>query len=157
MSLMLEYHSSRERSFKLLAGWIEHPSFSDFVKKNWNVSAGISSLYYKFTDQIKRWNKEVYGHISTHKKILSCRLENIKIECDRTNFAYLKQVEMKVREKLKNVLHHEDVLWRQKVRCDWLVLGDRNTKFLYTRALRRRKHNGITSFKIDLGEWIMDD
>ncbi|KAA3487462.1 Retrovirus-related Pol polyprotein LINE-1 [Gossypium australe] len=64
---------------------------------------------------------------------------------------------MDVREELENVLHHEEILWRQKVQCDWLVLGDHNKKFFHSRTLRRRKQNRITALKNGLGEWIMDD
>ncbi|KAA3473664.1 Retrovirus-related Pol polyprotein LINE-1 [Gossypium australe] len=88
---------------------------------------------------------------------MSCKLENIKIERDRTNSDYLKQVEMDIREELGNVLHHEEVLWRQKAHCDWLVLGDRNTNSFHTSTLRRPKQNRITSLKNGLDEWIMDD
>ncbi|KAK5792155.1 hypothetical protein PVK06_033269 [Gossypium arboreum] len=64
---------------------------------------------------------------------------------------------MEVREDLDNVLYHEEILWRQKARCDWLVLGDRNTKFFHTRTLRRRKQNLITALKNELRDWIMDE
>ncbi|KAH1080302.1 hypothetical protein J1N35_020063 [Gossypium stocksii] len=89
------------------AGWIEHPSFSNFVKENWRMSESMLSLYSKFTDQVKIWNKDVYGHIFTCKKLLTCKLERIEFERDRSNSEFLKQIEMDVQEELENVLHHE--------------------------------------------------
>ncbi|KAK5832487.1 hypothetical protein PVK06_016289 [Gossypium arboreum] len=120
------------------------------------MSMNMSSLHSKFTDQVKIWNKEVYGHIFTRKKLLTHKLERIKMERDRTNSKFPKQVEIDMKEELKNVLH-EEIFWRQKARCDWLVLGDRNTKFFHSRMLRRSKQNRITILKNGLGEWIMDD
>ncbi|KAG8485687.1 hypothetical protein CXB51_019012 [Gossypium anomalum] len=97
------------------------------------------------------------GNILTRKRVLTKKLHNIEIERSRRNSAFLSQVEIEVREDLENVLYHEEILWRQKARCDWLTLGDRNTKFFHTRTLRRRKQNQITALKNDLGEWIMDE
>ncbi|KAH1082723.1 hypothetical protein J1N35_022484 [Gossypium stocksii] len=55
------------------------------------------------------------------------------------------------------MLHHEEVIWRQKAHYDWLVLGDHNTNSFHTRTLRRCKQNRITTLKNGLDEWIMDD
>ncbi|MBA0645776.1 hypothetical protein Goklo_013832, partial [Gossypium klotzschianum] len=45
-----------------------------------------------------RWNKYVYGHIATHKKFLTRKLQNIEIEYDRANSVYLNQVDIEVRK-----------------------------------------------------------
>ncbi|XP_016675259.1 uncharacterized protein [Gossypium hirsutum] len=58
-SLMPAIHSSQGRPFRFLAGWVEHPAFSDFVKENWKVSSNMSTVHSEFTDQVKRWNKVV--------------------------------------------------------------------------------------------------
>ncbi|KAG8480634.1 hypothetical protein CXB51_025228 [Gossypium anomalum] len=133
LSLKPVLHSSQGRPFRFLASWVEHSTFSDFVKKNWKDSANMST------------------------RVLTNKLHNIEIEHSKRNSAFLSQVEIEVREDLENVLYHEEILWRQKARCDWLTLGDRNTKFFHTRTLRRRKQNQITVLKNDLGEWIMDE
>ncbi|KAL1178795.1 hypothetical protein V6Z11_A03G118300, partial [Gossypium hirsutum] len=157
LSLMPALHSSQGRPFRFLAGWVEHPAFSDFVKENWKVSSNMSTVHSESTDQVKRWNKIVYGHIPTRKRFLTKKLHNIEIERSKRNSTFLSQIEIEVREDLENVLYHEEILWRQKARCDWLTLGNRNTKFFHTRTLRRRKQNQITALKNDLGEWIMGD
>ncbi|KAG8472468.1 hypothetical protein CXB51_034280 [Gossypium anomalum] len=64
---------------------------------------------------------------------------------------------MYIREEFETVLHHKEILWRQKVHCDWLVLGDHNTKFFHTCTLRRRRHNRISALKNCLGDCVMDD
>ncbi|KAH1129816.1 hypothetical protein J1N35_001194 [Gossypium stocksii] len=121
------------------------------------MSGSISSLHSKFTDRIKIWNKEVYGHISSRKKFLSCKLELIEIERERSSSKSLGHVEIEVREELENVFYHEEILWRQKARYDWLVLGDWNTKFFHSRTLKRRNHNRIIALKNSLREWVFDD
>ncbi|KAH1091031.1 hypothetical protein J1N35_018288 [Gossypium stocksii] len=85
-------------------------SFSDFVKENWRAYASMSTVHSEFTDQVKRWNKDVYGYIAICKKLLTKKLHSIEIKRDRSNSAYLSQVEMEIREDLENVLHHEEIL-----------------------------------------------
>ncbi|XP_052485201.1 uncharacterized protein LOC105780926 [Gossypium raimondii] len=70
----------RWHPFRFLAGWVEHLVFSDFVKENLRVSANMSTVHSKFTNQVKRWNKDVYGHIATRKKLLTKNLHSIEIE-----------------------------------------------------------------------------
>lgn len=66
------------------------------------------------------------------------------------------QLESDVRDELENLLDHEEMLWKQKARCDWLELGDRNTKFYHGRTLQCRKHNRINTLRLSSGEWCSD-
>ncbi|KAH1047350.1 hypothetical protein J1N35_038134 [Gossypium stocksii] len=63
---------------------------------------------------------------------------------------------MEVQEDLESV-HHEELLWSRKVRCDCLALRDQNTKFFHRRIIYRRKHNRITALKNDNEEWVFDE
>ncbi|KAH1107417.1 hypothetical protein J1N35_011185 [Gossypium stocksii] len=67
-----------------------------------------------------------------------------------------KSSRLTLRQELESVLHHEELLWKQKARCDWFKLRDRNTKFFHTRTLRRKKHNRITTTRNSDGDWIYD-
>ncbi|KAH1090414.1 hypothetical protein J1N35_017671 [Gossypium stocksii] len=84
-------------------------------------------------------------------------LNNIQRTLDLCSSTHLVKKELDIRDELENVLDHKDLLWRQKVRCDWLRLGDRNTKFFHCRTLRRRKFNRITTLHIDNGDWCSDN
>lgn len=64
-------------------------------------------------------------------------------------------MELEVRDELENLLDHEELLWKQKARCDWLQFGDHNTKFFHSRTIQRRKGNRIHALKID-GDWCSD-
>lgn len=65
-------------------------------------------------------------------------------------------MDLKFRQELKNVLHHKELLWKQKARCDWLHLRDRNTKFFHSCTLQRRKNNRIFAICNTDGDWIYD-
>lgn len=57
---------------------------------------------------------------------------------------------------IDEVLAHEELLWFQKSREDWLTQGDRNTSYFYSRTLNRRKRNKISGLVIDF-EWCFDE
>ncbi|KAL1111728.1 hypothetical protein V6Z11_D02G080200 [Gossypium hirsutum] len=103
LDLQPDFYSSKGCPFRFLTGWIEHPGFSNFVKENWSISDSMLMTHSNFTNKVRHWNKDVYGHITSCKNHL---------------FPYLHQLEMEVREELDNILHHEELLWRQKVKCD---------------------------------------
>lgn len=93
-----------------------------------------------------------------HRKyLLKKKLDNVQKAIDRRSSALLNQVELEIREELESVLHHEELLWRQKARCDWLVFGDRNIRFFHRRTLQRRKHNRIVALKNQAGEWVTNE
>ncbi|KAG8486672.1 hypothetical protein CXB51_020076 [Gossypium anomalum] len=73
-----------------------------------------------------------------------------------SSFSRLVDLEMEVRDELENVLNHEELLWRQKAKCDWLQFGDRNTKYFHSRTMQRRKLNRILALRISSGEWSSD-
>ncbi|KAG8472739.1 hypothetical protein CXB51_034646 [Gossypium anomalum] len=102
------------------------------------------------------WNKQVYGNITTRKKGLIKRIANIQRLNDQSGSHHLNEVDLSLRRELENLLHHEELLWRQKARCDWLKLGDRNTKFFHSRTLQRRKGNRIYAIQNFDGTWIYD-
>ena len=55
------------------------------------------------------------------------------------------------REDLEDLLIKEDIKWAQKARCDWVVQGDRNTKYFQIVVKQRRAKNRIVSLRKDDG------
>lgn len=110
----------------------------------------------KFTSHIKEWNKSIYYFIGTRKKRLMKSLLHIQSALERSSSYRLMQLESDVRDELENLLDDEELLWKQKAQCDWLQLGDRNTKFYHNRTVQHRKYNRINTLRIPSGEWCSD-
>ncbi|KAH1055899.1 hypothetical protein J1N35_033964 [Gossypium stocksii] len=55
---------------------------------------------------------------------------------------------------LEKILHHEKMLWKQKSKCEWLKLGDRNTKYFHSLTIQTMNFNEIISLSNSNGEWI---
>ena len=60
------------------------------------------------------------------------------------------------REELEILLHREEMMWAQKARCNWIILGDRNTKYFQTIVKLRRARNRILQLRTEDGSVIED-
>ncbi|KAA3467540.1 reverse transcriptase [Gossypium australe] len=116
----------RGRPFCFLAGWTKHANFKELVR-----------LWF----------------LGTHKRDLLKSLGIIQKAMDQSYSRRLATLEMEVRDELESVLNHEELLWRQKVRCDWLQLGDKNTSFFHRRMIQQRKFNRILALRVNNGKW----
>lgn len=65
-------------------------------------------------------------------------------------------LERRLKEERSEVLLQEELLWRQKMRTEWLKCGDRNTKIFHTITLTRRRRNRIETLFDDDGFWVQD-
>ncbi|KAH1107463.1 hypothetical protein J1N35_011231 [Gossypium stocksii] len=66
------------------------------------------------------------------------------------------QQEVLICNELENILHHEEMLWKHKSRCEWLNLGDHSTSYFHRRTIMRRKFNKITALRNADGEWTFN-
>lgn len=58
------------------------------------------------------------------------------------------------RERLNELLLHEEVYWKQRAKAFWLKEGDANMKFFHAQASKRKKLNNIAYLMTDEGEEI---
>ncbi|XP_012453509.1 uncharacterized protein LOC105775544 [Gossypium raimondii] len=156
LSTASDLNISQSRPFRFLAGRAKHSDFSNLVKEKWNFAGNMFESLNNFTFFAKDWNRNIYGFLGTRTRNLMRSLNNIQKTMKHPSSTYLAGKELEIRDELENVLDHEDLLWRQKARCDWLQLGDRNTKFFHSRTMRRRKFNRITTLRVDNGDWCTD-
>ena len=56
-----------------------------------------------------------------------------------------------------DILQQEEEFWSVKSRYNWLIQGDKNTKFFHTSALIRRKRNRIACLKDSQGYWVHNE
>ena len=56
-----------------------------------------------------------------------------------------------------DILSQEEEFWSVKSRYNWLIQGDRNTRFFHISTLIRRKRNKISCLKDDQGNWVRDE
>jgi hypothetical protein len=64
--------------------------------------------------------------------------------------------EEELKEELEERKEHEEILWRQKSRVQWLKEGEKNTKFFHRSMVHRRYINRITQLEDAQGNPIRD-
>ncbi|KAH1073282.1 hypothetical protein J1N35_025610 [Gossypium stocksii] len=106
------------RPFRFLAGWTKHDNFKDLVRSKWRFSGNMAESLSDFTSHVKDWNRSTYGFIRARKKHLMKSLGNIQNAMEWSSSNRLADLELEVREELECVLNHEELLWKQKARCD---------------------------------------
>lgn len=102
------------------------------------------------------WNKEVFGNIFHKKRRLLARLEGIDCVRGTWDNPYLRQLQKYLWREYHEILLHEDLLWSQHARKDWLHFGDMNTKFFHLLAVTCRRRNKIKALLDDQDNMVLD-
>lgn len=110
----------------------------------------------RFSEKLLAWNKDRFENIFQMKERCLLRLEGVQCALARNMSAGLLRLEERLKKERCEVLVQEEMLWRQKLRIDWIKEGDRNTRFFHTTTLMRRRRNKLDVLLDDQGEWVTD-
>lgn len=66
----------------------------------------------------------------------------------------LLKLQNNLKKELEAVLGQKELLWFQKSREEWIISGDRNTKYYHASTMVKRGRNRIASLRKDSGEWV---
>ena len=64
------------------------------------------------------------------------------------------KVEKEIRKNLEQLEEQEQIIWMQKSRVNWILQGDRNTKFYHSITARRRLNNKIQGVWNEQRVWV---
>ena len=99
------------------------------------------------------WNKKVFGKVENEIQLKQAQLQSIQNSIFTIDDVKKKKL---FREELETLLHREEVMWSQKAKCNWVILGDRNTRYFQTMVKQRKARSRILQLKSDDGEVIED-
>ena len=58
-----------------------------------------------------------------------------------------------VRKEINDLLDSEEIMWHQRSRMQWMMLGDHNTRYFHSKALDRKRKNAISRIMDENGIW----
>lgn len=131
--------------------------FPKVVSDSWEDDRVLKGNIEVFTREVLIWNKDVFGNIFHRKNRTEARLRGIQASLADGHSEYLLNLEEVLRKEYLEILQQEEEFWSVKSRLNWLIQGDRNTKFFHSSALIRRKRNRIASLKDSQGNWVHDE
>ncbi|XP_073046080.1 uncharacterized protein [Primulina eburnea] len=138
------------------AAWLTHEDFHKVVRNEWHDQHTLSDNVSKLANTLSSWNFSTFGNIHHRKRKLVARIEGVQRSLGNQARHSLFQLEAKLRRELDKVLEQEELLWFQKSREEWIVSGDRNTKFYHTSTMVKRSRSKIEALKDDNDIWITD-
>ncbi|KAE8702100.1 hypothetical protein F3Y22_tig00110503pilonHSYRG00817 [Hibiscus syriacus] len=144
------------RPFRFITAWQDHPQFKSLISEAWNKDVYVLTNINSFKSKATEWNLEVFGHIGRKKKELLARLLGIVKALNVIYSRRLVELHSKLKSELEEVLQNEESLWFQNSRNQWILQGDKNTKFFHACTMMRRWYNYVGALKTSDGNWVSD-
>ena len=133
-----------------------HPDCENIIRESWSQAHPRGSPIYCLFEKIKKcpldliaWSRRTFGNTRTMLDAKQGELADLI----RGGFGQNMERINGVKEEIREILHYEEVFWRQRSRSIWLPAGDKNTKFFHQRASQRRRKNNIEGLHDNDGVW----
>lgn len=114
------------------------------IEDSWNEGRNILNEFVKiFQRKALEWNKLSFGNIFFRKRKILGRLSGIQRKRSYALSCFLVNLEKALRDEYKEILEQERDLWKLKSGTNWLLEGERNTKFLHISTIVQWKKIGF--------------
>ncbi|XP_024630075.1 uncharacterized protein [Medicago truncatula] len=154
--------SQRSGNFKFFKTWTEHEDCRRIVAENWSKHTrghGMTRLQAKLKHMkqvFRHWNRTVFGDVDRKVRMAVEEVNRIQQIIDSVGFSdQLYAQELEAHLILTKALHYQDELWREKLRDQRFIHGDRNTAYFHRISKVRATKNTI-SFLQD-GDAVITD
>ncbi|XP_021611709.1 uncharacterized protein LOC110614474 [Manihot esculenta] len=144
--------------FRCQAAWFAHPDFVDSVRTIWNHSNELWSNIESLQQGLMKWNREEFGNIFAKKRQVLRRIEGVQRALTLNGYSpNLVKLDFLLRQKMEEVLKQEELYWFQRSKEEWIVSGERNTKFYHLAAKVKKKRKLILAFQDSNVQWVTDE
>ncbi|RYQ95391.1 uncharacterized protein [Arachis hypogaea] len=146
-----------KKPFRFEAMWTHHPDFQHCLKDSWNRDNTLPSALRNLKNDLLKWNKDIFGNIFKANRTILNRITGIQRSASYGNNPFLEELEQKLNKELNDILDREKTFWMQKSRQNWIIEGDRNTRYYHTKTIVRRGKNKILKLRDTNENWIEDE
>ncbi|KAL8140213.1 LOW QUALITY PROTEIN: hypothetical protein V2J09_006234 [Rumex salicifolius] len=144
------------RPFHFEAMWLSHPLFMKTVLEKWKGHKGAPEALNILREELRIWNKDVFGNLNYKKDKLLKRIDGIDRTIALGAPIRLFRLQSNLKAEFEEVLRQEEVFWFQKSKEKWVELGDRNTSFFHTSTIVRHHRKHVTALKDQAKNWVVD-
>lgn len=145
----MEAHNQRiavNKPFRYEVMWERHDQFESALKSAWGDGrvSNVKELRDKLQNTAAgclRWGSTTFGAVRQELRELRKKLAQLRSDPIRVGPSY---EERKVEERIAELGYREEIMWRQRARVQWLVEGDKYTRFFHQKVNMRRKKNNIS-------------
>lgn len=154
VNFLSSFIPKKQFRFRFENTWLKDDSFHEEVSEFW---AKIPTMHLlpkllNVTAFMEKWGKKFFNKFREKVKAQKEVVAGLADRTDEQSVAlYLKE-----KEKLNDILLHEEVYWKQRAKLMWLEEGDSNTKFFHASATARRKTNHVDRLQTDAGVLVDD-
>ncbi|GLT77972.1 hypothetical protein SLA2020_495240 [Shorea laevis] len=150
-------HAFGKRPFKLEKFWVDHPEFQALVQECWGVvDQNTTQCLDVMMKKAKLWSRATFGNLFKRKKKIMARLEGIHRFLSINHSSFLTTLEKELANEYSEILKLEEDLWFMKSRTNWILDGDRNSRFFHITTLKHRSYNKIVGLKNAVGVWTYE-
>ena len=118
--------------------WFRDPRCPEVVSEAWEHGLSLSTRYpiknclQSCKEALTQWNKVDFGHVGRRISNLNTQLQRLEQHPE----LYGEEIRS-VQKELNSWLDTEEVMWQQRSRNMYLVVGDRDTSFFHVKASNR--------------------
>ena len=149
----------RKRPFRFELMWINHPYCNDMILQAWNLhtkgsrGAQLNNKLANVKKEAIGWNKFVFGraYLEIKKKLAELR----EIQDLITSTEDVRE-EKTLRKELEGLLNREEIVWAQKAKNNWVLFGDRNTRYFQIVVRQRKARSRIVHIRNEDGTLLED-
>lgn len=146
--------SRREFRFRFENTWLKEPTFVTEVIDTWSdlPASHLLPKLLSISTFMARWGRTFFNKFREKLKHQKSVIASL---VDRVDEAGVKEYLVE-KERLNELLLHEELYWKQRAKTFWLAKGDENTRFFHACATARKRTNNISYLIDDSGEKIED-
>ncbi|XP_061338113.1 uncharacterized protein LOC133284981 [Gastrolobium bilobum] len=139
------------RSFEFQAAWLTDDSFGNIVSNCWNNDNDWSTNSEQFQADASHWHEYTFRALQKQKNRIQARLRGIDVRLEMYPDEGLERLQQSLWKELDVIHVREEISWFQQAKCNWMELGDRNTRYFHAVTVAKHRRNRIITMKDDDG------